>query len=193
MVTTGVGSLPVGNVTSSSSGVLNRTLIKGSFENGLWFGSGSITGLYADWNASAQISFKKGTLKVGLLGKFSVLNVGGQVAFGTEDLNLSIKVAGDALTASGTVGIFIDPQKNNYFIGVEAKATALSGRVGGQLDLLGIQIEVVLSGELASISGRIGIGLKSTNDGKMEFYYGSGVALGIGWDFYVRIRFDELF
>ncbi len=190
--TLGVGFVPIIGVTGGNSGIFNQTL-KGSFRNGLLFGSGSITGLYADWNARAQISLKKGTVKVGIAGKFSVLNVSGQIGFGTDDLNLSLKAVGDALTVSGMAGIFIDPKKNTYFIGAEAKATALSGRVGGQLDIFGLQIEAGLSGELGSIGGRIGIGLRPTNDGKMEFYFGSGFALGVGWDFYIRIRFDELF
>ena len=190
--TLGVGFVPIVGVTGVSSGIFNQTL-KGSFRNGLLFGSGSITSLYADWNARAQISLRKGTVKVGIAGKFSVLNVSGQIGFGTEDLNLSLKAVGDALTVSGMAGIFIDPKKNTYFIGAEAKTTALSGRVGGQLDIFGLQIEAGLSGELGSIGGRLGIGLRPTNDGKMEFYFGSGFAIGVGWDFYIRIRFDELF
>ena len=190
--TLGVGFVPIVGVIGGSSGIFNQTL-KGSFRNGLLFGSGSITGLYADWNARAQISLRKGTFKVGIAGKFSVLNVSGQIGFGTDDLNLSLKAVGDALTVSGMAGIFIDPKKKTYFIGAEAKATALSGRVGGQLDIFGLQIEVGLSGELGSIGGRLGVGLRPTKDRKMEVYYGSGFALGVGWDFYIRIRFDELF
>ena len=159
--TLGVGFVPIVGVTGVSSGIFNQTL-KGSFRNGLLFGSGSITSLYADWNARAQISLRKGTVKVGIAGKFSVLNVSGQIGFGTEDLNLSLKAVGDALTVSGMAGIFIDPKKNTYFIGAEAKATALSGRVGGQLDIFGLQIEAGLSGELGSIGGRLGIGLRPT-------------------------------
>ena len=89
--------------------------------------------------------------------------------------------------------MFIDPKENIYFMCAEAKATALSGRVGGQFDIFGLQIETGLSGELGSIGGRLGIGLSPTNDGKMEFYFGSGFALGVGWDFYIRIRFDGFF
>ena len=60
-------------------------------------------------------------------------------------MNLSLKATGDALTVSGMAGIFIDHKKNTYFIGVDAKATALSGRVGGQLDIFGLQVETGLS------------------------------------------------
>jgi len=88
----------------------------------------------------------------------SVINVSGQIGLGTDDLNFSLKAVGDALTVSGMAGVFIDPNKNTYFIGAEAKATALSGRVGGQLDIFGLQIEVGLSGELGSIGGRLGVG-----------------------------------
>ena len=61
--------------------------------------------------------------------------------------------------------IFIDPKENIYFMCAEAKATALSGRVGGQFDIFGLQIDTGLSGELGSIGGRLGIGLRPTNDG----------------------------
>ena len=188
----GVGFASIVGVICGGYGLFNQTL-KGSFIKGLLFGSGSITSLYVDWNARTQISLRKGTVKVGIAGKFSVLNVSGQIGFGTEDLNLSLKAVGDALTVSGMAGIFIDPKKNTYFIGAEAKTTALSGRVGGQLDIFGLQIEAGASGELGSIGGRLGIGLRPTNDGKMEFYFGSGFALGVGCDFYIRIRFDGLF
>ena len=50
--------------------------------------------------------------------------------------------------------------------------------MGGQLDIFGLQIEAGLSGKLGSIGGRLGVGLRPTNDGKMEFYFGSGFALG---------------
>ena len=93
----------------------------------------------------------------------------------------------------GIAGVFIDPQNKTYFIGAEAKATVLSGGIGGQLDIFGLQIEVGLSGELGSIGGQLGVGLRPTKDGKMEFYYGSGFASGAGWDYYIKIRFDELF
>ncbi len=119
----GVVFVPIVGAIGGSSRIFNQTL-KGSFRNGLLFGSGSITSLYADWNA---------------------------------------------------------------------KVTALSGRFDGQLDIFGLQIESGLSGELGSIGGRLGIGLRPTNDGKMELYFGSGLALGVGWDFYIRIRFDKLF
>ncbi len=164
-----------------------------SIRNNLFICEGSITPFYLDWNARAQISLRKGTFKLGVAGKFSVLNVSGKIGFGNEDLNLTLKAVGDALTVSGMAGIFIDPKKKTGFIGVEAKATALSGRVGGQLDIFGLQIEVGLSGELGSIGGRLGVGIRPTEDGKMEVYYGSGFAIGVGWDFYIRIRFDELF
>ena len=189
------------SVTSSSISVGGSTsvgpspgkTITGSFRNGLWFGSGSVTGLYADWNARVQISLRKGTFKIGVAGKFSLINTSGQVGFGTDDLNISLKAVGDVGTVSGMAGIFIDPRKNTYFIGVEAKATALSGRIGGQLDVFGLQSEVGLAGELGSIGGRFGIGVRSNAEGKTEFYFGSGFALGVGWDFYIRVRFDELF
>ena len=111
----------------------------------------------------------------------------------SDNFHKTLKAVGDVGTVSGMAGIFIDPRENTYFIGVEAKATALSGRIGGQLDVFGLQSEVGLAGELGSIGGRFGIGVRSNAEGKTEFYFGSGFALGVGWDFYIRVRFDELF
>ena len=132
-------SLAVGGSAGlgGSSSPISHTL-KGSFRSGLFFGSGSITGFYNDWNVRSQISLRKGTIKLSLGGKFSLVNASGQIGFGTEDLNLVLKAVGDVGSVSGMAGIFIDPRKDTYFVGVEAKATALSGRVGGQLDIIWI-------------------------------------------------------
>ena len=92
-----------------------------SIRNNLFICEGSISPFYLDWNARAQISLRKGTFKLGVAGKFSVLNVSGKIGFGNEDLNLTLKAVGDALTVSGMAGIFIDPKKKTVFIGVGQK------------------------------------------------------------------------
>ncbi len=120
--------------TLVNSSIFNQT-IKESFKSGLWFGNISLTELYADWNARAQISLRNGTFKLGIAGKFSLVNNSWQIGFGTDDLNFSIKGVGDLGTLSGMAGIFIDPKKNNYYVGVEAEAAVLSGRIGGQLEI----------------------------------------------------------
>ena len=173
--------------TPVNSSIFNQT-IKGSFKSGLWSGNISFTGLYADWNARAQISLRKGTFKLGVAGKFSLVNNSGQIGFGTDDLNFSIKGVGDFWTISGMAGIFIDPRENYYIIGVEAEAAVLSGRIGGQLEIFGLQIEGGVSGKVLAIGGKFGIGY---NDG--EFYYHSGFSVLFGWDIYIRIRFDKIF
>ena len=117
-----------------------------------------------------------------------MINNPGQIGFGTDDLNFSIKGVGDLWTISGMVGIFIDPTENNYFAGVEAEAAVLSGRIGGQLEIFGLQIEGGVSGKVLAIGGKFGIGY---NEG--EFYYYSGASFLFGWDVYIRIRFDKLF
>ena len=173
--------------TPINSSIFNQT-IKGSFKSGLWSGNISLTGLYADWNARAQISLRKGTFKLGVAGKFSLVNNSGQIGFGTDDLKFSIKGVGDLGTISGMAGIFIDPRENYYIIGVEAEAAVLSGRIGGQLEIFGLQIEGGVSGKVLAIGGKFGIGY---NDG--ELYYHSGFSVLFGWDIYIRIRFDKLF
>ena len=173
--------------TPINSSIFNQT-IKESFKSGLWFRNNSFTELYADWNARAQISLRKGTFKLGVAGKFSLANISDQIGFGTDDLNFSIKGVGDLGTVSGMAGIFIDPKKKNYFVGVEIEAAVLSGRIGGQLEIFGLQIEGGVSGKVLAIGGRFGVGVK---DG--TFYYYSGFSVLFGWDVYIRIRFDKLF
>ena len=81
-------------------------------------------------------------------------------------------------------GLIINPHKNTYFAGIEAKISVFSARGGVQFEIFNTQIE--MGGSVSALSAGIqfGIGIKNG-----EFYYKSGFALLFGFDFYIRIKF----
>ena len=177
--------MPIINPSIGSSGIFNSVLANGSFRNGLFFGKGTVTSLYDSGHARAQISLKNGKLVLGAFNKFSLLNATGQIGIGNDDLSVSLVGVGDIGTVSAMAGILIDPKKNTYFAGVEAKAAVFTARVGAQFEIFDTQIEFGGSANALSAGLQFGIGIK---DG--EFYYKSGAAVLFGFDFYIRIKFE---
>ena len=169
---------------SAHKPVFNVVLAQGSFASGSFFGKGTVTGLYASGHARAQISLKNGKFVVGAFGKFSFINATGQIGHGNEDLNVSLVGIGDIGTISGMAGILIDPAKNTYFVGIEAKAAVFTARGGVQFEIFDNQIEIGASINALSAGFQFGIGLR---DG--EFYFGGGFAVLFGYDYYIRIKF----
>ena len=169
---------------SNGSSNFNSVLTSGLFVNGLLFGHGSITGLYASGHARAQISLKNGKFVIGAFGKFSFLNATGQIGIGNDYFNVSLVGIADIGTISGMAGILVDPKKGTYFAGIEAKAAVFTARGGAQFEIFGTQIEIGGSVSVLSAGFQFGIGFK---DG--EFYYKSGFALLFGYDYYIRIKF----
>ena len=182
--TTSADYLSTISPSNVSSNIINSTLANASFRNGLFFGKGSVTGLYASGHARAQISLKNGKFVLGAFGKFSLLNATGQIGIGNDDFSISLVGIGDIVTVSGMAGILINPAKNTYFAGIEAKAAVFMARGGVQFEIFDTQIEIGGSVSALSAGFQFGIGIK---DG--EFYFKSGFALLFGYDFYIRIRF----
>ena len=139
---------------SNGSSNFNSVLTSGLFVNGLLFGHGSITGLYASGHARAQISLKNGKFVIGAFGKFSFLNATGQIGIGNDYFNVSLVGIADIGTISGMAGILVDPKKGTYFAGIEAKAAVFTARGGAQFEIFGTQIEIRVS---KCIIGRIPI------------------------------------
>ena len=182
--TTSADYLSTISPSNGSSNIINSTLANASFRNGLFFGKGSVTGLYASGHARAQISPKNGKFVLGAFGKFSLLNATGQIGIGNDDFSISLVGIGDIVTVSGMAGILINPAKNTYFAGIEAKAAVFMARGGVQFEIFDTQIEIGGSVSALSAGFQFGIGIK---DG--EFYFKSGFALLFGYDFYIRIKF----
>ena len=164
--------------------LFNSIIASGSFKSELFFGEGTLSSIYASGNARAQISLKSSKIVLGAFGKLSLLNGVGQVGIGNTNFNLSLIGVADIGTISGMGGLVIDPVKNNYFIGVEAKASVLTARGGIQFEIFGTEIEMGGSVNALSVGVQFGFGIK---DG--EFYYRSGFAFLFGYDFYIRIKF----
>ena len=182
--TIGGGLIPIFSPSSGYSSIFNSLLANGSFRNGLFFGKGTVTGLYASGHARAQISLKSGKFVLGAFGKLSLSNATGQIGIGNDDFSVSLVGVGDIGTVSGMAGILIDPNKNIYFAGIEAKASVFTARGGVQFEIFDTQIEVGGSVSALSAGFQFGVGIK---DGK--FYYKSGLAMLFGYDFYIRIKF----
>ena len=183
-VTLGGGFMPIINPSSGGSSIFNSVLANGSFRNGLFFGKGTITRLYASGHGRAQISFKNGKFVLGAFGKFSLLNANGQIGIGNDDFSVSLVGVGDIGTVSAMAGILIDPSENTYFAGIEAKAEAFTARGRVQFEIFDTQIEVGGSVSALSAGFQFGVGI---TDG--EFYYKNGFAALFGYDFHIRIKF----
>ena len=182
--TTSTDYLSTISPSSGSSNIINSNLANASFRNGLFFGKGSVTGLYASGHARTQISLKNRKFVLGAFGKFSLLNVTGQIGIGDDGFSISLVGIGDIATVSGMAGLLIDPAKNTYFAGIEAKAAVFTARGGVQFEIFDTQVEIGGSVSALSAGFQFGIGIK---DG--EFYFKSGFALIFGYDFYIRIKF----
>ena len=180
----GTNEISTANLSQSGSNIFNSILSSKSFINGLLYGKETITGLYASTHSRAQISLKNGKFILGSFGKFSLINATAQVGVGNNDFNVSLVGVGDIGMITGMVGILIDPEKDTYFAGIEAKASVLTARGGVQFKFYDTQIEVGGSINALSAGLQFGIGIK---DG--EFYYKSGFALLFGYDFYIRVKF----
>ena len=179
-----IADLTLPRTLGGDCSIINSVLANGSFRNGLFFGKGTVTGLYASGHTRAQISLKNGKFVLGTFGKFSLLNATGQIGLGNDDFSVSLVGVGDIGTVSVMAGILIDPKKNTYFAGIEAKAAMFTARGGFQFKIFDTQIE--FGGSVSALSAGIqfGVGIKNG-----EFYYNSGFALLLGCDFYIRIKF----
>jgi hypothetical protein len=166
---------------SSTSGFFNKYTVNGSFRNELFYGKGSATLLYTESHARFNWDIRKGKLQIGFYNKTSLANANGQVGIGDSNLGLSLK--GVVGTVTTFAGVIVNPNKNDYFIGVQAKASVLTACGGVQLDILGIPIETGGSIEVLSIGGNFGLGIQNG-----EFYYSNGASVLFGYTFYLRIK-----
>ena len=132
--------------------------ISGQFQDGIFRGSGSLTGGYNEFNGRLQINSKdsKNNGMLGGYGKVSVGNANGKIGIGSDNAALSVKGVGDALTATAQAGI---QYKNGAGLAAKAKASVLSGRATAELELFGWQIEFGVSGDLLSVGAEAMIGV----------------------------------
>ncbi len=165
---------PVANFFSSSSNT-----ISGHFQDGIFRGSGSLTGGYSEINGRLQVN-SKDSKNNGMLGGFAKVSTGnasGKIGVGNDNVALSLKGVGDVLTATAQAGI---QYKNGAGLAVKAKAAVLSGRATAELELFGWQIEFGVSGDLLSVGAEAMIGV-FPNEG-----FTAKVSVGAGFVFRVK-------
>jgi len=164
---------------------LNNNSISGQFSDGIFSGSGSITGGYGEimfrgqgdkkFNSSSEPS-----VTIGVFSKASVGNASGQIGIGNKDLSVSAKGVGDVLTASGQLGLKYD---DGLGLTAKAKASVASGRATLAFNIFGWQVEFGVSGDVLSIGAEATIGIF---DGAFESKINA--SLGFGGGFILRIK-----
>ena len=158
--------------------------IGGSFQDGIFRGSGSLTGGYSEFNGRLQVNSKdhKNNGMLGGYGKVSVSNVSGKIGIGNDDIALSLKVVGDVLTTTAQAGI---QYKNGAGLAAKAKAAVLSGRATSELELFGWQIELGVSGDFLSVGAEAMIGVFPDEGFTAKASVGAGL---FGGGFIFRIK-----
>ena len=158
--------------------------ISGRFQDGIFRGSGSLTGGYSEFNGRLQVNSKghKNNGMLGGYGKVSVGNASGKIGIGNDNVALSTKGVGDALTTTAQVGI---QYKNGAGLAAKAKAAVLSGRATFELELFGWQIEFGVSGDLLSVGAEAMIGVFPDEGFTAKASVGAGL---FGGGFVFRIK-----
>jgi hypothetical protein len=157
--------------------------ISGKFQDGVFRGSGSITGGYCETMLRLQAE-SKGGKEAGMLGGFakdSVVNVTGRIGVGNDDVAASLKGVGDVLTATAQAGV---QYRNGVGVAAKAKASVLSGRATVEFNVFGWEIEVGVTGDLLSAGAEVMAGYFPNEGFKVK----ANASLGAGGGFLFRIR-----
>ena len=170
---------PVANFFSPKTNTISD-----QFQDGIFRGSGSLTGGYSEFNGRLQVNSKdsKNNGMLGGYGKVSVGNASGKIGIGNDNAALSLKGVGDALTATAQAGI---QYKNGAGLAAKAKAAVLSGRATAELELFGWQIEFGVSGDLLSVGAEAMIGVFPDEGFTAKASVGAGL---FGGGFVFRVK-----
>lgn len=170
---------PVTNFFSPST-----NSISGNFQDGIFRGSGSLTGGYSEFNGRLQVNSKdnKNNGMLGGYAKVSGGNASGKVGIGNDNVSLSLKGVGDALTATAQAGI---QYKDGFGAAAKAKASVLSGRATTEFELFGWQIEFGVSGDVLSVGAEAMIGIFPDEGFTAKASVGAGL---FGGGFVFRVK-----
>ena len=164
----------------------NAHTVNGQFQDGIFRGSGSLTGGYSDIMARAQgdkkllPSSKDPSVIIGGFTKLSILNATGKVGIGNNNVVMSVKGVGDVLTASAQAGL---KYQDGLELTAKAKAAVVSGRATLELSVFGWQVEFGVTGDALSVGAEATIGIF---DGAFEAK--ANASLGVGCGFVFRIK-----
>ena len=163
--------------------------ISGSFQDGVFRGSGSLTGGYSEFNWRLDDKIKSSGAQdgwIGGFGKASVGNANGKIGIGNDNLSATLKGVADGLVATVQAGLHYN---DGFGIGAKAKASVLSGRATAEFNIFGWQVELGVNADVLSIGAEATIGIFPTEDGGKQFDARAGVSPGIfGWGFIVRVK-----
>ena len=175
---------PAANFFSTSTNT-----IAGSFQDGIFRGSGSLTGGYSEFNWRLDDKIKSSGAQdgwIGGFGKASVGNANGKIGIGNDNFSASLKGVADGLVATAQAGLHY---KDGFGIGAKAKASVLSGRTTAEFNIFGWQVELGASADVLSIGAEATIGIFPTEDGGKQFDARAGVSPGIfGLGFVFRVK-----
>jgi len=156
--------------------------VSGQFREEIFFGSGSASLGYLEIMERIQVdSSNESRGMLGIFSKASGANVQGRVGVGDENLSVSLKGVGDALTATAQAGA---QYKDGIGAGAQAKASLVSGRATTHFDLYGWEIEVGVSGHAISIGAEIMAGYFPEEG----FTFKAGGSALFGTGFQLRIK-----
>ena len=163
--------------------------IGGQFQDGIFRGSGSLTGGYSEFNWRLDDKIKSSGAQdgwIGGFGKASVGNANGKIGIGNDNLSATLKGVADGLVATAQAGLHY---KDGFGIGAKAKASVLSGRATMEFNILGWQVELGVSADVLSIGAEATIGIFPTEDGGKQFDARAGASSGVfGWGYVVRVK-----
>ncbi len=156
---------------------------EGSFNTGLFFGSGRVSGNELNSGIGATINGKDGS-PYGIFVDVSFLHAEGKIGIGNENISLSLIGKTDIGSVSGGGGLVIDPNEDTYHFGLSAGATAFSASSGVQLKLFSYAIEV--GGSMTFLSAEYNIGIHY-EDSRFSFTNSSPGLFGAKW--YIAFEF----
>ena len=161
--------------------------LEGSFENGGFCGSGSVSGGNSIFNF-----FDKGEYDVvpekeyngftGVEAGLSVANAEGEIGYTNGDFGASIGGGVDVLNASAAAGIAHGGEEKGLKLG--AGASVVSGQAGVTFEVLGIGFEIGVSADVLTAEASLNAGMIKTR-GKKKFSFGAKVGallFGLGID-----------
>ena len=164
--------------------------ISGQFQDGIFRGSGALTGGYSEFNWRLDDKIKSSGSQdvwLGAFYKISVGNANGKIGIGNDNLSAYLKGVADGLVATAQAGLHY---KNGFGVGAKAKAAVLSGRATTEFNIFGWQVELGVSGDILSVGADATIGIFPTDDGGKKFDISYGASPGLfGWGFVARVKF----
>ena len=162
----------------------NTNTISASAKDGIFKASGSLSVGYSESNTRIQHNASGGKQN-GMLGIYEKMSIGNttvRAGIGNDNLSMSLKGVGDALTVSTQAGL---QYKDGFGVAAKAKAAVLSGRATTEFDVYGWQVEVGVSGDLLSIGAEAMIGVFPNEGFTAKASAGAGL-FGAGFVFRIK-------